>query len=111
MHRRKIIRTITAGIMLLLFALSITPKQLLHNAVAGHKHDYSPLSKESNFKVPKKSFQCNWQEQAIESPFTYESVFQVAEALVFLSFYQGHYTRNLYSAESDYSSLRGPPSV
>ncbi|HLG41462.1 MAG TPA: hypothetical protein VI461_17410 [Chitinophagaceae bacterium] len=97
--------------MLLLFAFSITPKQLLHDAIAGHKHDYSPLSRESNFKVPKNSFQCNWQEQAIESPFTYERAFQAPEAPVFLSFYKSHYTRNLYSAEAHYSSLRGPPSV
>ena len=69
MHFNKTIRRITAGInMLLLFALSVTSKQLLHDTITGHKHSHVKFNGAINYQASKNSFICSWQDDAVESP-------------------------------------------
>ena len=95
--------------MLLLFALSITPKQIIHTAITGHKHSYVKSEADQNVKQSKNNYQCNWDQQAVESPFLDEPDFQVPQPPVFFSFHIKHYIQSYYSAELIFSSLRGPP--
>jgi hypothetical protein len=96
--------------MLLLFAISVAPKQLLHDVITGHKHSYTALTSENNFQVPSKNFNCNWHNQLIESPFTYQPDFQIDYPVIAYSSCTNHYTSGYYSTEILLSSLRGPPS-
>ena len=106
----RIIRSITAGIMLLLFALSITPKQLLHDAIAGHKHDYKKIPGAPNFHTSKKGFQCNWNNDVIESPFVSQAEIQPEQPVFVYNLYFDFYTSGYHSTELFFHTLRGPPS-
>jgi len=95
--------------MLLLFALSITPKQLLHDVITGHKHSYSKVESHPGFKASSNSIQCNWHNQLAESPFTDQPDFQLNHPSVVHSSHTLHYTLNYYFTGYFFSSLRGPP--
>jgi hypothetical protein len=111
LYFNKTIRKITAAILLLLFALSVTPKQLLHDAITGHKHTQVKYNGTVNFLAAKKSFQCNWDNDAVESPFTYQPDLQPDLSLPAYSSHVNYYSCNYYSAEYFFSPLRGPPSL
>jgi hypothetical protein len=97
--------------MLLLFAVSITPRQILHNIITGHKHSYAKFDGAENFKASKGNFQCNWHNEVIESPFTNQPDFQIDSPVITYSSHNNHYTLSYYSTEHFFSSLRGPPSL
>jgi len=109
MYKNRVIRDLTAGTMLMLFALSITPKQLLHYVITGHKHSYLNSGGTENLHATKNNFQCNWNDQLIVSPFTDEPDFQLPQPVLFYASYSNHYTLNYFSSEVFFSSLRGPP--
>ena len=96
--------------MLLLFALSVTPKQLLHDVVTGHKHEYAKSDTE-NVKSSKPGFQCNWDNELIESPFKGEAVFRLNHPNITYSPEFNDYILHYYSAIHFFSSLRGPPQL
>jgi hypothetical protein len=95
--------------MLLLFAISITPKQLLHDVITAHKHSNAKFETDVNFQKSKNSFQCNWHNQTIESPFTDQPDFQIDHLIVIHSPHVNYFTLSFYSTQSFFSSLRGPP--
>lgn len=95
--------------MLLLFALSILPKQLLHDVITGHKHTDSKFQDQTNYQASKNSFQCNWHHQIVESPFTDQPDFELQQPVISYSSYINHYTLSYHSADHLFSSLRGPP--
>jgi hypothetical protein len=95
--------------MLLLFTLSITPRQWLHDAITGHKHSYAGFGKETGFQTSKANFQCNWDHQLVESPFTMQPDFQLTHPAISHSARITFYTLSEYSAQLTHSSLRGPP--
>jgi hypothetical protein len=97
--------------MLLLFALTSIPKQILHDTITGHKHDYSKSGEHVNVRAAKNNFQCNWQEQVVESPFTDQPVFRLSVPVFVFSSYNNLYTHSYHSTEISFSSLRGPPSI
>ena len=110
-HLNKTIQRLTAVIMLFLFALSVTPKQLLHDAITGHKHSYAKSGQFVNFQSSKNNFQCNWHNDAVESPFTDQPGFQLTYPVIIHSSHINYYTASYYSTECFFSSLRGPPSL
>jgi len=94
--------------MLFLFALSVTPKQLLHDVITGHKH--SPVKYDVvNIQAAKNNFQCHWHNDAVESPFTDQPAFQFDHSLSYFIFYNNFYTQGYYSTEDFTFVLRGPP--
>ena len=95
--------------MLLLFALTITPKQLLHDVISGHKHSYIESGELIWFQSSKNNFQCNWHNDAVESPFTGHPELQVSHPCNAYSSGTDYYILNHYSAERFFYSLRGPP--
>jgi hypothetical protein len=110
MYKNRVIRNLTAGAMLVLFALSITPKQFLHNVITGHKHSYLKSGGTQNLQAAKNNFQCNWNEELIISPFLDEPDLTLPQPVLVYASYTTHYTLNYFSTEVFFSSLRGPPS-
>ncbi|MEI9911183.1 MAG: hypothetical protein WDO71_16850 [Bacteroidota bacterium] len=109
MNKPQIIKKLAAGLMLLLFALSITPKQLLHDVITGHTHNYAKFEKHSNFQASSNNIQCNWHNQLVESPFTDQPDFQLDHPAVVHSSPALYYTLHDYFTDRFFSSLRGPP--
>ncbi len=96
--------------MLLLFAISVTPKQLLHDVITGHKHSNATVEGIVNVQNSKNSFQCSWQNDAIVSPFTGQPDFQHDGPVIPHSPFFNYYILKYYSADILFSFLRGPPS-
>jgi hypothetical protein len=95
--------------MLSLFAISITPKQLLHDILTGHKHQLTKQSAELQVQQSKTSFHCEWNQQDIESPFSPAPVI-LLEAPAFLPIsHIVYFIPGFHSSGIEYSSLRGPP--
>jgi len=96
--------------MLLLFALSVTPKQLLHDVITGHKH--TPIKYDVvNVQASKNNFQCNWHNDAVESPFADQTAFRFDHPLSFFVSFTIFHTQGYYSTDDFISVLRGPPSM
>jgi hypothetical protein len=95
--------------MLLLFAFSIAPKQLLHDAITGHKHQYIKYDGDINIHSSNSSFQCNWSNDAIESPFANQPAFHLDHPAITYSSQFSIYILSFYSTHHFFSSLRGPP--
>jgi len=111
MYQNRIIKSLVAGLMLLLFSLSITPKQMLHDVITGHKHSYAEFQGRTNFQATKNNFQCHWHNNEVESPFNNQLDFQLTHSVIAYSSHVDYYIVNYYFAGHFFSSLRGPPSV
>jgi hypothetical protein len=111
LYTNPIIKKFVAGLMLLLFAVSIMPKQFLHEKITGHKHTYEKPGDSVTFKPVKNNFQCSWHNDVVESPFTNQADQQLPHPFVAHSSYFNHYILSYYSPEYFFSSLRGPPSM
>ena len=111
MYKDQLIRRFIAGVMLLLFAVSITPKQLFHDVITGHKHSYVKTGDALNVHTPKSNFKCSWHSDAVESPFTDQPGFEVDGPSPLYSSDYSYYTCSYFSAEHFFSPLRGPPSL
>jgi hypothetical protein len=105
------IRKIVSGILICLFALSNTPKILIHDLIAKHR-DY--LSWNHDIKGPqvnKAGFNCHFENFVAESPFIYvctaieniiPSHFAIARSNLAKSFFSQHHF---------FCELRGPPNL
>ena len=109
MYKNQTIRSLVAVLMLLLFAVSVAPKQLLHDVITRHKHNYISFYAEKNYQAPTKSFNCTWHNQLVESPFTYQPDFEIDHPSIAYCSYLNRYTLSYYSTELFFSSLRGLP--
>lgn len=69
MTRQRIIRPILAGIMLALFALSITPRILVHALAANHQDTHNPVNQDKATQLNKAGFHCNVDNNVVEVPF------------------------------------------
>jgi hypothetical protein len=103
LYRSKSQKGVVAAIFLLLFVLSVAPKQFLHDIITGHHHTDAKYTGGTHWESPKNNFLCNWHEQAVESPFIDQPDFQVPQPVI------AHRSYVYYSAEHFFSSLRGPP--
>jgi hypothetical protein len=110
MYKNQFIRSLTAGVMILLFAISITPKRFFHDVITKHKHIYVKFDGVANFQASKNNFQCNWPDQPVNSPFNDQPGFRLPQPIIVYTSYINHYTPNFYFTELLFSSLRGPPS-
>ncbi|MBL7744101.1 MAG: hypothetical protein JNN00_11550 [Chitinophagaceae bacterium] len=111
MKANQLIRSLAAGLMLLLFAISIAPKLWLHDFFSGHKHSYAQDSSEHQLRDSKSSIQCNWDRQLIDSPFTGEPSINIEHPLVVHFSPLAHYTFSVYTTAASHTSLRGPPAI
>jgi hypothetical protein len=105
------IRSVLAGIFLVLFAFGITPRLTLHNLVANHKDGRlkSSLPDPNSNQLSKAGFNCQCDNTIIESPFLQETVSQFVITVSAFEAYKNIFTENVFSSQEYCSSLRGPP--
>jgi hypothetical protein len=95
--------------MLFVFALGIAPKQLLHNAITGHKHSYAKFETYTNFQASKNSFHCSWHNDVFHSPFLGEPCLRLSQPATHYASHADQYISCYYFTDIFYFSLRGPP--
>jgi hypothetical protein len=107
--KNPIIRSVLAGVFLMLFAFSITPKKSLHDLITNHKDQtYNPC-KEGIGEVSKAGFNCKCDNLVAESPFTQQlSVIELPVLLPASAQYVIRYHHYDYS-DNFFFELRGPP--
>ena len=105
-------KKISAGVMLVFFALSITPKQVLHHFFANHKDTYYLSDAETSHpQIQKKGFNCECSNLVVENPFVdYPDKVYFNVPLFFTNINFLH-NPAFNSASHLFSSLRGPPCV
>lgn len=106
-----IFRSIIAGLLLVLFALGITPKLALHDVLANHKDRTSIIDTHTGDQLSKTGFNCKCENQVAESPFTtpvetvLASLFSLHEKPQSPSLYA------FYASPYFFFELRGPPAT
>lgn len=96
-------------LLLLVFALAITPKQLLHDLVATHQHHVLPPLPEA--RVNKASFLCDCDNLVAEGSFVdFSNQIEIAPGIEYSAF--SLQPLNYYKQSSlSCFRLRGPPSL
>ena len=109
LNKHPIIRSISAVFILLVMALSITPKIVLHDWFADHQD--VPVKKAHNeqAQVSKQLFNCNCDNIVAESPFTDSDIDFTIELFSPLTIQQELIPVSIYSSAPSFFSLRGPP--
>jgi hypothetical protein len=109
LKKNTIIRSLLAGLMLGIFAFSITPRIALHDFVAHHKDTPFKSNFGEDAQLNKAGFNCSCDNLVVESPFTDEfNPSQVIVATYFpLPLVEN--TSNFNTGHHFYFELRGPP--
>lgn len=106
-----VIRRLLSGLVLVIFAFSITPKKLLHDLVANHRDKNVAASSSNITKISPDGFLCKCDNLVAESPFT-----ETAEAIEILpatsfAVQESTVPSRFYIATHFSFSLRGPPAM
>jgi hypothetical protein len=98
-----------SGFLLVLFAVSITPKLFLHDLLASHKDNHI-RSTCFNAQVAKAEFDCDCDNSVTESPYEYTGS-TIPEFIIPVVFLTHQYTiiPFLHSETGYVKGLRGPP--
>ena len=109
MFHRPVIRQFLAGVLLIIFAFSITPKKALHDWLANHTDKASLPQSGNGASISTAGFNCDCDNLVAESPFTGTSgQFEFSAPQLFtprLAFHPHHF----YAIPHFFFSLRGPP--
>lgn len=97
-------------LLLLLFALSITPKKILHDLIVHHEDDSSYLTAATPGFV-KSGFHCDTDNNVAESPFTGGDPVTISMPPVEFISFNDAVNGSLHSVTVFYFSLRGPPAI
>lgn len=102
------IQPLITAVMLIVFALAITPKRFLHNLVVNHKDNYSKLTN-GKTEFSKVRITCQCDNLVATSPFTDISEKpEIKLPFIFVSYQEEMSSSNLFPAHI-YFTLRGPP--
>jgi hypothetical protein len=108
---RPVIRQFLAGLLLTVFAFSITPKQALHDWLANHTDKTSSKLAGDKALVSTAGFNCDCDNLVAESPFTATvSQFEFTPPQVFTP-RQAFHPHTFYAVTQFFFSLRGPPAT
>lgn len=111
MAQNSFIRQLLAGVLLLVFSFSITPKKFLHDAIANHKDKSAIVTTGDIPQLSHSGFVCKCDNLVAESPFTDAVVsfdfvvqqdFSISPEIACYHF---------YSSPVVFSKLRGPPAA
>ncbi|MHA4807229.1 hypothetical protein ACX0G9_03955 [Flavitalea flava] len=109
MLNQRIIRSISALGMLVLFALGITPKIAVHSLVADHKDTHLTGKHDRADQYNKAGFHCDCDNLVVESPFIYSFTdVQIGLPVCFL-IYQVRAAHQILCTAPFLFGLRGPP--
>ena len=107
--QKLIIRQLVAGVLLLVFTFSITPKRFLHDAFARHKDKTAPVFSGNEPQVSYAGFICKCDNLVAESPFTDEIVYFDFASIQPSSVQKDTTLFHFYSSDFFFFKLRGPP--
>jgi hypothetical protein len=100
----------TSALLLLLFALSITPRKTLHDWLVHHQ-DETSYQQQATPSIVNSGFHCDTDNNVAESPFTGEGPVSLPQPQpAFISF-NATVINPLHSVTSFYFTLRGPPAT
>ena len=109
MRKAHIIRYFLAAPLMALFAFAITPRIILHDAVAHHKDTPFATNDKQDAQLNNAGFNCNCDNLVVESPFTGELEVQSLHVLTMYLVLPVPRGENLSFIRRFYSKLRGPP--
>ncbi len=107
--QKPIIRQLLAGVLLLVFTFSITPKKFLHDAIANHKDKVALTSPGDTHQLSNTGFICKCDNLVAESPFTDEPIYFDFAPLQLFSVEKDSKLYHFYSSAYFFFELRGPP--
>ncbi len=99
-----------AGILLLLFALSIMPRLYLHDLFASHQ-DIITHTSDAEPGIVKNGYNCNLNDLVATSPFTETVKVVTVDADLYFPVLHTRYTSQIATAAPDCFTRRGPPSL
>ena len=108
MLRPVYIKRFLSGLLLVIFALSITPKRFLHDVFAEHIDNRQQKSNEAPNQLTNAGYNCDNDNLVAESNFIHNQQIFSAPVLISFSAYIFHHI-SFTSVTGIYSSLRGPP--
>lgn len=108
MQKHPAIRRFAAGVMLMLFVLSIMPRLYLHDVFASHKDIANDISQHLT-TIEKDGFSCDLNDLVATSPFTEASTTIVFNTEIDFPVLHTRYTSQIATAAPECFSLRGPP--
>lgn len=109
--KNQYIRKFVAAVMLLVFAVSITPTIVFHNWFADHTDTVKKSSATKEEQVGKRTFNCHCDNIVAESPFTEPSRILFAPSEKIISLSKAEKQVQFASSQNIIHSLRGPPAV
>lgn len=98
-----------AAVLLIIFLFSITPKKLLHDAIATHKDKTIIAATDNSLQISHTAFTCKADNLVAESPFTEQDNSFEFSALSIFSEEQSIAPYHFYSSDYFFFELRGPP--
>ncbi|HEY4062084.1 MAG TPA: hypothetical protein VGM30_09300 [Puia sp.] len=111
MIRHRTIRSLLAGLFLVLFALSVTPKIAIHALVAHHTDTHPALHHDEADQLNKAGFHCSIDNLVVESPFLDYSVAIVLGIPPSFPVYRPAPLKGWLSSTHFIFGLRGPPAI
>lgn len=111
MIRNPGIRKIAASLMLMVFAVSITPTIIFHNLFAGHTDSVNTDRGAGSTEIGVPLFNCHCDHLVAESPFTGLVQFVESRTAPFYAAYNETGQTPLSSSPGCSYPLRGPPAV
>lgn len=106
-----IIRKLSAGFLLLLFALCVTPKKTLHDLIADHKDAPFASTGTAQQHLSASGFRCNCDDLVVESPFISDVLpIEITSAAIRVS-HKAVPADDFRFLRHFYFELRGPPSI
>lgn len=110
MQRVRIIKRFGAGILLLLFMLSIMPRLYLHDIFAAHQ-DIITNTSDAGPGIVKNGYSCDINDLVATSPFTETGKAITIQPDIYFPVLHTRYTSQIATAAPDCFTLRGPPSL
>jgi len=95
--------------MLALFALSVTPKIVIHTLVAHHVDNHRDLGHDQADRYSNAGFHCNIESLVVESPFLHYSISIHLQAPEAFPIHQIRADHQFRSYTDHILGLRGPP--
>jgi hypothetical protein len=111
LYRNLSIKKIVAAVMLLVFAISITPTIFFHDWLANHTDSVMKTFAKGKEQVGKKLYHCKCDTVVAESPFTEPATVILASTVHFFSLPKFDRKVSFSSSQHIFHSLRGPPVV
>ncbi|MBL7734620.1 MAG: hypothetical protein JNL51_04120 [Chitinophagaceae bacterium] len=110
MHKRAIIKYFSCSLLILAFAVAVTPKIVLHDLAARHTDIFIKLNDVHTDQINKSVFQCALDNLVAESPFVDDGyTVQLSIPLLF-SVVEDSFSASRYLHDCPIFGLRGPPS-